>query len=110
ENDILIGLITNASVLGQVAAKWDGSLFRTKESNTIADWCVRHYRKYGKAPGKSVLSHFRRWASKHRNTSDVDLVERRMQHLDSVYRWRRSPNAQLLIDMAGEHFREVRLE
>ena len=46
ERTILIGCLVNNGLLARVAGKNDKELFRSKWSNLILSWCVKHHKKH----------------------------------------------------------------
>jgi hypothetical protein len=110
---VLTGLIVSTKVLAAVVARWpDGEgLFADKCSNVVAGWCVRHYRKYGKAPGAAIEGVFQRWADKASRDPDlVDLIGKFLGGLSGEYvATRRKMHALQVIDTAQDEFNRVRL-
>lgn len=110
---VLIGMITDSAVIGRIAAKWgeDGNLFDSKWENLIGGWAVRFFQRYNKAPGRAIEIIFGRWAAKHKHDEDtIKLVEMFLGNLSDEYeRNGEAPNAQYVIDQAGECFRRSHL-
>lgn len=75
ERKVVAGLVISRSVLGRVAARWEPELFPSRWAQLIGGWCVEHYRKYRKAPGKAIEDYFHRWAESTRDRDSVELVE-----------------------------------
>lgn len=111
ERQILTGVITNRQVLAAVAQLWDGKLFSARWGNIIAGWCVDHYRKFRKPPGRDVASLFDRWAEANARDKDtVGLVGAFLADLSNEYAGRRKAvDAAYTIDLAKEYFEKVRL-
>lgn len=109
---ILTGMITNDAVCGRIAAQWDAKqgLFGSDYANLVGNWCTSFYTRYGKAPGKAIEGAFARWAA--RATQDKDtttLVERLLTGLSGEYETvAKEQNPEYLIDLAQEHFDNVR--
>lgn len=62
---VLTGMIIGDRVCGAVAQKWsEEGLFDSQFMDRVGGWCVDHYRKYNKAPGKQILIYHRRYAAK----------------------------------------------
>jgi len=62
---VLTGMIIGDRVCGAVAQKWsEEGLFDSQYLDRVGGWCVDHYRKYNKAPGKQILIYHRRYAAK----------------------------------------------
>jgi hypothetical protein len=105
--EVLVGMIVSDPVLAAVAARWgEGGLFPSRWENLVGGWCVRHFRKYGKAPGADVESVFDRWAEDPRRDPDtVKLVESFLSGLSGEYaRRKKAANPDYLIDRAAEFF------
>src|ERR1700738_2451733 len=112
ERRVLSGMIVSTPVSGMVASQWTKEgLFSSPWSNLIGKWSVDYYRKYSKAIGKSIQGIFSTWAEKnHHDQATTDLVERFLSSLSTEYdQARKGINAAYLIDLAGEHFNQVRL-
>lgn len=112
ERLILTGVITSNAVCGAVSQVWDGKLFSARWSNIIAGWCVTHYRKFRKPPGKKIQSLFDRWADN--NTKDKDtteLVSTFLSDLSRTYAAKKQEvDPEYVIDLAKEYFERVKLE
>lgn len=110
ERRILIGMITSKSVLGRVTSLWDGKLFRSRWSNALAALCVDFYKKHNEAPNKAIDSLYESWAVGQRDKATVDLLNNFLVSLDGDYRQLgKDVNPDHVIDIAGKHFREVKL-
>jgi hypothetical protein len=112
ERRILIGMITDQVVVGKVAARWTGEgLFRSKWANLIGGWCCRYHGRYSKAPGESIESMFRSWASaSQRDEKMAEAVGRFLSGLSDEYERAAGQNSEYLVDLAGKHFQRVALE
>lgn len=111
ERRILIALITSKSVLGRIASKWDGKMFRSSVSNTVANLCVTFYRKHSDAPGKAIDSLYDSWAEGQHDQRLVEEIGRFLNELGGEYQQlAEGVNAEHVIDIAGKHFRMVKLE
>lgn len=108
---VLAGMATDRAVCGAVAARWDGRMFGSRWENLVAGWCVAHYEKYRKAPGRAVESYFDAWAAKKSRDKDaVDLVEAFLQSLSDRFAGaKQAPASEYLLDLAARHFDEVRV-
>ena len=63
ESLVLSGMLTDSSVLGSIATRWNGNLFRSKWSNIVAGWAVDYYLKYDEAPVGAIEPLFEQWAA-----------------------------------------------
>src|SRR5262245_59205678 len=88
ERQILIGVITHDTVCGRLAGKWDKKegLFDSPWANLVSSWCFRYYKKYQKAPRKSVEGLFHSWAGDDGKDKDtVRLLEKFLTSLSGEY-------------------------
>lgn len=107
---VLTGMIVSTPVVAAVAAKWESGLFPSRVENLVGGWCVKHYRKYGKAPGREIESVFDHWNTEARDPDQVQMIESLLAGLSGQYERRRKEiNPDYLIDLAGEFFTEVKL-
>lgn len=103
ERHVVVGCCVSKIVLGAVAAKWEPNLFPSRWSNVIVGWCVAHYRKYARAPGRDVAGYFDEWAFKNAHEADtVAAVERLLVSLSDEYeRLKKTTSPDYLIDVAA---------
>jgi len=91
---VVAGMATDPAVCGRISTRWTKEgLFGSPEANLVGGWCVRHYRKFGRPPGKDLRAVFDSWAAS-RDGRDGKLVE-------SVGRLLRAASDEREID--GEH-------
>lgn len=112
ERQVLIGIIVNDTVLGRIAGRWNENLFQSPYSNIIGSWCVRHYKKYAKAPNRDIEKIFKRWAEANQGNANVQLIESLLTHLshEKTYEWEKeNNNPEFLIHMAEDYFDTVAL-
>jgi hypothetical protein len=111
ERRIVTGMIVQPAVLGRIVGKWEkGGLFRSEWANIIGQWCVDHFLKYKKAPGKDITAWFEAWAED-MDKDSVSLVDRFLTSLSGEYaRLKKDINPELLIDQAGNYFNLVNAE
>jgi len=112
EKTVLIGMIVDDRVCGRITGKWKQGLFRSKWSNLVGGWCVKHFERYGHAPGKKIQHCFEQWAEKGgKDDATVDLVERFLSGLsDEWSELKRDSNSEYVLDVAGKHFALVQVE
>lgn len=109
ERLVLTSLITDSVVLGRVASRWDGELFSSKWANIIASWCINYHRSYGEAPRRAIVALFSSWTETHQDRETVTLIDRFLSGLSEEWESTPSMPSQSLLDLAGSHFRRVRL-
>lgn len=113
ERLILTAMIVSTSVVRRLADKWpEEGLFPSSWSNLLADWCVRYYNRYGKAPKGKIESLFRLWTEKRNaNPEMVKLVEKYLSTLSRQYERRaKEVNPDFVIDVASKYFDRIRHE
>lgn len=111
EKTVLTGMIVDDHVLGRIVGKWTGEMFRSKWSNLVAGWCVRHFERYNHAPGKKIQHLFERWAEKSKDEPTVNMVETFLSGLSDEYEeLQRESNSDYVLDTANRHFALVQME
>ena len=111
EREILIGMIVDTIICGRIAERWEKRLFRSKWANIVGSWCVTYYAKYGKAPIKQIESLYKSWERKSHDKETVKIVNKFLSGLSNEYmEKKRDSNPEYVLDKAGEHFSEVKLE
>lgn len=109
---ILTAMVVNKNVLGTIAHNWEKhGLFTSRWANLIGEWCVQHFKKFGKPPGKNIATVFDRWANK--KSQDKEAVERIESFLAALSREHtRAKDIQeaYVIDLAGQYFNKARLK
>ena len=58
ERKIIIGLIISTEYLTSVRTIWDSLLIESSTARILAKWCIDHFDKYKKAPGKDIETIF----------------------------------------------------
>lgn len=109
ERTVLIGMVTDQTVLSHVASVWDGKLFQSPYANVIGDLCVKHYLRHRSPPKRGIESLFGSWAAEGRQDDLVSLCESFLAGLSAEYERDDLPNPGLIIDQAGDHFSHIRL-
>lgn len=111
ERRILIDMIVSDTVLGAVASRWDDKgMLPSRWGNLIGDWCVKYYRKYGRAPGRKIEALFDKWASSTRDKETVKLIEQFLISLNSDYvGMKKESQPAYALDSAAEYLTRVRV-
>lgn len=103
ERSVLIGMITDETVLGRIASKWEDKMFSSRWANVVAEWCVAYYKKYKYEPGKNIERLYYRWANKTHDEETKKLVADFLSSLSDEYE-HHNANPDFIIDQAGELF------
>lgn len=85
ERRILIALITNTPFLTQAVRMLDLDLITTPHFRQVAEWCVTHAKKYGKAPGEHIETLYHTWSEDNENTTLVESVHDFLDTLSKEY-------------------------
>jgi hypothetical protein len=111
ERKILAAMVTSKTVLGRIANQWqEQGLFQNRWANIVGTWCVKYYKKYEKAPGSTIGSLFESWARRQQDEATIEIVEKFLGHLSTEHRQQgKTMNTDHMIDCAGKHFSQVRL-
>lgn len=109
ERHVLIGMITDKTVLGRIASKWkEGGLFLSPYANLVGKWCVDHFTEYNDAPGNGIESIFETWDEKGTGDNATrELVCSFLSNLSGEYERENSPSADYMVDMAESLVNEV---
>ena len=110
ERKVLIGMIVSKPVLSRISARWDREMFRSKWCDLVGGWCVKHFRRYGRAPGRDIEGLFETWSEESDDKETIALVDKFLSSLSDEYKQAKKINAEYLIDLAGGHFNKVRGE
>lgn len=75
----------------------------------MADWCVRHYKTFRKAPNKTIIVYFEKW-SQRAGDKDVEApVRQLLAYLSDQYDKSGEIDVEALTDEAMDHVNAVRL-
>lgn len=108
---ILTGMIVNDRALSRIATTWTRDKFAAPWANLIGGWCVEYWKKYNRAPRKSIEALFGRWAEKNRDEASVKIVEKLLTHISNEYDYKsKSVHPDELVDRANAYFKEIRSE
>lgn len=109
ERSILIGQLTDDLIAARVAEQWpdEGGLYAAKYANLLGGWCVKHLRKYGRAPREHIEPLYEAWSAK---TKDVDTIEMVGTLLESLSGdWgEQGTSTDWILDQAQIYFTHVR--
>lgn len=101
---ILQGMIVNTTVLGRIASRWTGQMFASPWSNIVADWCISHYQRYSKHPGRCIGDYLNEWAQAHDDEATLRILEKFLTDLSEDYeQLTEQINPEHLLDIANNH-------
>lgn len=110
---VLIGMITDGSVLGRIASRWTREgLFASAAENLIGGWCASFYGKFRRAPGREIQTRYEQWADSGRGDSaTIQGVGKILGSISDEYdRNGDAPTPDVTLDVAGRLFNRVKLK
>lgn len=111
ERRILIAMIVDSVVLGRINAKWQPRSFKSRWANIVAQWCLKYYQRYDKAPMKHIESLFEEWSAKSKDETSVNLVNKFLSSLSDEYKdLKIECNSDYMLDIAARYFNQVKIE
>lgn len=107
--EVLIGMAVNDKVIARISPKWvKEGLFASQWANLIGSWCVKHHKKYGKAPNEALEGMYVSW-SENADKDAAKMVGKFLESLDGEYRrLKKSVNSEYLVDQATALFTQVK--
>lgn len=110
ERHIIIGMIVSDQFLARISSKYEKEMFKSRWSNLVAEWCIKFFERYHKAPNKEIEKLYSRWAEKSKEKDAIALVGNFLSGLSKSYKsYRREIQVDTLVDQAADHFNKVKL-
>lgn len=101
---ILQGMIVNTTVVSRIASRWTGKMFSCPWSNIVAEWCIAHYKNYGKHPGHCIVDYLAEWQLAHDDKATFNNLSGFLAFVSEDYeRLSEQINPEHLLDIANEH-------
>jgi len=111
ERMILTAMIVDKIVLGRIASKKYDRPFRSQWANLVANWCIKYYKRYQKAPAKNIQGLFESWSEQTQNKEMTQIISKFLSGLSDDYkRLRKDSNSDYVIDEAGKYFNRIKIE
>lgn len=112
ERRVMIGLIVSTPFLAKIAARWiPEGLFASAWANRIAKWCVDHYARYDKAPGKGIQATYETWAEDSQDKEGIEGIGTLLSSISGEYaKLKKEINVEHLSDIAAGHFDRIMAE
>ncbi len=112
ERRVLISMIVDTEVLAAIASKWKHDQFTSTHLNTLAEICIRYWKRHKEAPGKSISTLFVQWSrARPRNKEVVAQIESLLAACSDDWVSRKEEvSPKYNIDLASELFRRIDLE
>jgi len=107
-------MIVSKEVLSRIRPKWEKEgLFKSEFSNIIAGWCIKHFDRYGDAPGKEIQAKYESWSSSGTANKKelISLVEKFLDGLSNEYEEAAEGiNTDVMVDTAADYFNRIKAE
>lgn len=113
ERTLITAMILHSPVLERIAGRLGKKekCFRSRWANTVSQWCLEYFRRYGKAPRKSIHHLFEKYAATGADKESIELIANFLDGLSQdVISQAKDMNEQFIVDMASDYFGKVRLE
>lgn len=105
EKKILLGMIISDRFLRDVQAIYDPALIQIPYVKIVANWCVKYYKKYEKAPREHIQDMYdRQIKGKRIDDTTAELIGKFLGKLSSEYERGDKLNADYLLDQAEDRF------
>lgn len=107
---VLIGMVTNNTILSKISTVWKKGLFGSDYADIVGDWCIKHYRKFGKAPNENIQLAFNRMVERnHKSTEVIEAVGKFLQSISDEYRHGDEIDTDVILDLARDLFDETEI-
>lgn len=105
ERMVVVGMMTSRSVLGPIVARWEPGLFASRYASLIAGWCVDHYKRYHRAPGRDIVGYFDEWAATSKDRDTIEAVESLLASFSEEYeKLKKTVSPDYVVDRAAKIF------
>ena len=104
---VLWAMLTSDEFLGRLVDKIEPRYFGPPYAQTLAGWCLEHYRRYQKAPGDSIESIYHAEQPKY----DADQMELVADLIDQIEAFdAENVNIDYLLDLTEQELRRTKLK
>jgi len=104
---ILLQMIVDTQFLSKVVRDWQTEgLFDSVWANTVGNWCVKYFRKFGMAPNQDISKIFELEVPKLEEKT-ADSIELFLQNISALYD--SNPKIEHVVDIAKGYFLKTRL-
>ena len=104
ERKLLTGMVVSSQFLKESLSFYDPDLIETSHTRIVAEWCVRYYDRYEKAPNTHIKDIFHSHADKMEPTTR-ELIADLLASLSSEYERADVLNVPYLLDQAESYFK-----
>jgi hypothetical protein len=109
ERKIIIGMITSSDFLQKVYPIWTPDLLSSAAAGEIAEWCIGHYKQFGKAPSSDLESIYSQKLREGIHKDRAEAIESILEDLskESVAE---PSNIDFLLDQSFKYFQSQHLK
>ena len=106
ERNIVIGMVTSDQFMREIAPLYRPELMEVPFARTVAEWCMGHFRRYGKAPQATIQDIFDAANGKRQlDEAEAKLISAFLLSLSEEHEQSKRFNAPYALDQAELYFR-----
>ena len=110
ERMVVAGCLGSRSIIAEIAPQWEPHLLPSRWASMIVNWCIDHYKRYGSAPGRSIVNYVDQWASTQSDREIVFAVEHALNNIWTEWETiKRDVSPDYVIDCAARLFNQHKL-
>lgn len=110
ERLIITGMIVSDRFLKEVIVIYDADYFELKYANTVASWCIRHFKKYHVAPREVIEDIFVSWEKGNKNQEESLYIKEFLTHVSDEYERADKFNDDYVLDKTVAYFKSRSLK
>jgi len=105
ERQIITGMIVSERFLSGIQTIYRHDVLRSNFANTVAEWCMKYWNTYKKAPGVEIEDIFSSHRSNDLDPDQAEVIEEFLTSISHEYETGDKFNAEYMLDKAEAHFR-----
>lgn len=109
ERRILIAMVMSKDFLSQAVNAMDLELIDTAHYKVVAEWCIDHFKQYGKAPKSHIEDYYHKWSEDNTNTELVDAVRAFLESLSEEQDKAKGINVPYMCDQLAQFITKRRV-
>lgn len=110
ERLLITGMIVSTRFLKEVTTIYDAKLMEIPFAKTVADWCLRYYEQYEKAPKKHIQDIYHSASRKGMDEDQSEMIGDFLESISGEYEHSQKFNVQYVLDLVEQRFRAKSLE
>ena len=100
ERLVVIACCTDKAALAQIAARWTANALPSRWANVVVGWCVDHFKKYRRAPGRELGALYDEWRDK-ADPETAEIVGKFLSELSDEHARGDRPATEHAVDTAA---------